>query len=264
MEQLRADAALYAKVTNPKEWHCADFEKEVRNSLSALIAFGVSQPRPVLLALLRSYRDGKIKYVRVRKTITAIENFHYLTTAIAGMSSTGGTSEMYAKHARELTAATSSPARADTLDRLVAKLTDSQRLPTREAFLSEFPRVLRFSETESSAKRLVQYTLQKIHDFSVSGTALDHARCNIEHISPQQDDEAWMPEIGNLLWVDKDLNNRLGTKTFTAKREILKERSGVYDFRGVIDAEDWIREDVALRSKRLAELAYDNVWAGRA
>lgn len=259
VSQLKMDSTYYTRIVNPTAWTCQSHEQGARESLIALTIFGVSQPRPMLLALLRAYDEKSVRYKSIRRTLTAIENFHYVTTAIVGVSSTGGISEMYAKHARELTSASSTTARAGVLDQLIDKLTDPYRLPTRQSFISEFPRTLRFSEQETGDKRLVQYTLRKLHDATADGP-LDHSKCNIEHLSPQQDDEAWMPEIGNLLWVDRNLNSALGAKPFAEKKAILSERSQAYDVADVLSAGTWGETEVRERSRRLAVLAYETVW----
>lgn len=259
---LEKNARLYARIVNPNGWAPAPGSPgaEVRDSLRALGIFGVSQPRPMLLSLMRAWEDQNLKYASFKRAVRIIENFHYISTAIVGISSTGGVSEMYAKHARELSAASSEKARTETLVQLISKLTTSTRLPTRDSFLSEFPRTLRFSEHETAQKRLVQYTLRRLQDYERPGVAFDHTKCNIEHLSSQSDAEAWMPEIGNLLWVDSVVNNKLGNKPFTEKQKILSGYTHTYALDDVLAAESWGEVEVSNRSRRLAELALDKVW----
>ena len=260
LESLRSDATHYARISNPAGWQCRSHERPIRDSLAALNIFNVRQPRPLLLALLRALDTGDLKVARVRKILQAVESFHFITTAIVGVSSTGGISEMYAKHAREVTNAAGPTARQASLDNLIDKLADSSRLPQRASFISEFPGALRFSEEYTSSKRLVQYALRRLHEAERPGRAIDHSRCNIEHIESQAHQEDWMPGIGNLLWVEESLNQRLGSRTFVAKQQILEGFKETYEVGDILAASEWTAETAATRSKRLAELAYDKVW----
>lgn len=259
---LEKNARLYARIVNPYDWAIPPGSPgiEVKDSLKALGVFGVSQPRPMLLSLMRAWDNQDLKYSSLKRAVRIIENFHYVSTAIVGISSTGGISEMYAKHARELAAAYSDSSRAQTLSQLIKKLTTSTRLPSRESFLAEFPRTLRFSEHETSQKRLVQYTLRRLQDYERPGVAFDHAKCNIEHVSNQSDAEAWMPEIGNLLWIDSVVNTKLGSKKFAEKQGILSQYTHTYALDDILAAGSWGEPEVAKRSRRLAELALDKVW----
>ncbi|MGL5826007.1 MAG: GmrSD restriction endonuclease domain-containing protein [Nocardioides sp.] len=258
---LREDAMLYSRLAAPQRWQCQKFETPLQRSLLALGIFGVRQPRPVLLALMKAYRDGVIKFGRLRTAVRAIESYHYISTAVVGVSSTGGISMMYAFHAREISAATAANNAAGvhaSIDVLVAKLHGG--VSSRATFLSEFDKALQYSSERPEARRLVQYTLSAIHDYAVSGTAIDHSRCNIEHVGPQADPQPWTASIGNLLWVDEELNAELGSLAFDQKKPILAKRSQSYDFSDVLSATEWTGSEVEERAHRLAELAYDKVW----
>jgi hypothetical protein len=261
LDSLHDDAAIYAKIANPTGWKCKNFERPLRNSLLGLGIFGVRQPRPVILAMMRAYHQGVIKFARLRTAVRAIEAYHYISTAVVGVSSTGGVSMMYALHAREISAAAAAGKKKtvhDSIDALTAKLHKS--LSSRETFISEFGRALRYSNEEPEARRLVQYTLMALHDSEVKGTALDHARCNIEHLHPQSEPTPWMASIGNLVWVDEVLNHQLGTLPFDQKKPVLEKRAQSYDFADILKADEWRKVEVDARAVRLAEVAYDKVW----
>lgn len=258
LADLAQDAELYARVANPAGWQCLPFERPLKDSLIALNTFGVRQPRPTILAAFRALKESKIKFAKLRALVRAMESYHYITTAIVGVSSTGGISMMYASHAREISAATTSTAVHKAIDSLITKL--GKGISSRETFVSEFPRALRYSEDATDSKRLVQYTLRKLHDAASSGWAIDHAKCNIEHIAPQSEPGAWRAEIGNLLWVDSELNTQLGTKPFGEKKALLDNKKQAYSVSDILAADTWDEAQVAARSRRLAELAYDSVW----
>jgi hypothetical protein len=260
VNQLVTDAQYYARLAHPDGWKAQKHEQGIRRSLVALNMFGVRQPRPLLLAVLRSLAQGEIDPADARHVTRAIEVFHFVTTAVVGVSSTGGISEMYAKHARELTNAANKSQRQKTLRQLVAKLADTSRFPKRETFISEFPRALRYSEEEPNAKRLVQYTLSRLHVVERPGFPLQGGV--IEHLAPQSEISPWLAEIGNLLWVTQELNLELSNLPFHKKQLILAKspRPDQYALADVLAADAWTALEVGARSRRLAELAYDKAW----
>lgn len=258
LADLQSKATIYARIANPEGWACQSHETPARQSLQALNLFNVRQPRPFLLALLSAYESGQVKFRTVRNSLAAIENYHYISTAIVGVSSTGGISQMYASHARELSAATSSATASLAIDGLIEKLKD--RVSSRDSFIAGFKENLYFSERETGQKRLVQYTLKRLHDGAMTGVPTDHARCNIEHIAPQSEAEPWIAGIGNLIWLDSRLNQRLGTAPFLRKKEILAEYSSILDIADILAAEDWGKPEIESRARRLAEFGYDLVW----
>jgi hypothetical protein len=258
LASLHSDAELYARIANPDGWACHKYERPAKTSLAALNMFGVRQPRPLLLALLRAYRDGNLKVGRLKAVLRAVESYHYISTAIVGVSSTGGVSMMYAAHARDISNAKKPKEIHDSVDALVKKL--KHGVSSRDTFISEFGNALFYSTERPEAKRLVQYTLRALQDHTMKGVAFDHDRCNIEHLNSQSDPKPWTAEIGNLLWVDEKLNEQLGSKDFKAKQEILESKKSVYDVGDVLSATDWGAEEVAARTLRLAQLAYDKVW----
>ncbi|WP_315095406.1 DUF262 domain-containing HNH endonuclease family protein [uncultured Cellulomonas sp.] len=255
---LLLDAQLYSRIANPDSWKSIHSEFAVRNSLIALNTFGVRQPRPFLLALFRAYSERRITFKRLRSTLRAIESYHFITTAVVGASSTGGQSQMYAAHAREVSKAITSDAAYKAIDELIGKLRGS--VSQRETFITEFTTGLRFSETESKDKRLVQYVLRSLHDASRAPYAIDHSKCNIEHIAPQKIGRPWVGAIGNLIWIETGLNSQLGSADFRTKREILAPFAEAYGLGAILANEAWGASQVQARSRRLAEIAYDEVW----
>lgn len=258
LSDLRKDAVLYARIANPMSWQCAQHERPVRDSLAALNIFGVRQPRPLLLALLRAHRDGVIRLGRLKAVLRAIESYHFISTAVVGVSSTGGISIMYASHARQVSGADSASQVHQSIDALIAKLKSG--VSNRATFISEFGEAVCYSTERPEKRRLVRYVLRNMHDCAMPGHALDHEKCNIEHIGPQSQPANWTADVGNLLWVDATLNERLGNKSFGEKRSILSDFLNSYDVGFVINQSEWGARQVAERRELLAAMAYDKVW----
>ncbi len=162
LDQLDEDAKLYRAISEPgsptRKWKKE--ERPVLDSLSALAMFGVTQPLPMLLALMRSYERKEIRLPALKRAVKAIEDFHFAFTAVASQPSSGGISSMYALHARNLTAATKPDRRQVEINALIKKLRG--KLPSRELFIAGF-QDLKASELYSQQKRLVTYILRRFH-----------------------------------------------------------------------------------------------------
>ncbi len=256
---LRSDVALYAKIASPQNASWAPHEAGLRESLEALELFGVRQPRPLLLALLRAYDSDLIKYKACAAAVQVVESYHFITTAIVGVSSTGGISQMYASAARGVTEASDANLVGVRMNQLRQKLKTS--VSQRDSFLAEFGPQVKFGERDPGRKRLVQYVLRKLHRAARPGSPVDISKCNIEHLHPQSSTDSWVMELGNLFLVGSELNASLGTRPYPEKREILLRHSAIYDVSDLESAQTWGSRQVAARSRRLAELSYDEVWS---
>ncbi len=258
LADLQADAALYKKIAAPDTVQWPREQIPIRNSLRALNIFGVRQPRPLLLSLLRAYANGKVSLKVVKSALGAVESYHFATTAVAGVSSTGGISQLYASHARKIACAKSNAAVSQQVRALVKKLQSS--MTSRETFLNEFGLALYYSSAHADRKKLVQYTLSRLARAMKPNMPLDDERCNIEHLEPQSAGSAWAEHVGNLLWIDEGLNGKLGHLPFSQKLPILKEYASQYDLTHIEDVSTWDEDAARARAAYLAAWAYDKVW----
>lgn len=126
---------------------------------------------------------------------------------------------------------------------------------------------LRLSRSFTKQKKLIQYVLAKIDcGMSNNGVALDYSQRTIEHIAPQSSvsastlTDAQIGNIGNLILVEKGFNNnKLGNKTFAAKKALL-QKSKVFLDPVIEKATDWTAVEITERAKWLATTAIQVVW----
>lgn len=261
LDNLDYDARLYRTISEPdapvRKW--TKEERPVRDSLLALAMFGVTQPLPMLLSLFRAYERKDIKLAALKRAVKAIEDFHFAFTAVASQPSSGGISSMYALHARELAAAKTPNARSLEINTLIDKLRD--RRPSKEIFVAGF-QDLRASELYSHHKRLVTYILRRFHAERI-GPPPDPDAMTIEHLSNQgkAKDGDLVAMVGNLLYIDLELNGKLGSKSFSAKKPILAKAKGVWVDDFVLDSDSWGRKQITKRTVDLAIQAYNDLWA---
>jgi len=261
LDQLDEDARLYRAISDPgsplRKWKRE--ERPVLESLSALAMFGVTQPLPMLLALFRAYERKQIKLPALKRAVGAIEDFHFAFTAVASQPSSGGVSSMYARHARDLASAKTPQARSDEIESLIDKLRDKR--PSRDSFVAGFSD-LRASELYSQQKRLATYILKRFQTKHVS-TSFDPDQMTLEHLENQGNatNHELVAMMGNLLYVESALNDKLGSKTFSTKQKILKSAKGVWVDQSVEQATQWGQAEIEARTADLAGAAYDDLWA---
>lgn len=125
---------------------------------------------------------------------------------------------------------------------------------------------LRYSSQMTKQKNLVRYILTKIYQKNSVGLAIDAEQMSIEHLAPENPQKATglsheeVASIGNLILVDQTLNNALANKAFAEKVQILKDAQ-VWVDPVILKAKDWGAAEIKMRTKLLAEDAYNNVWS---
>ncbi|MCV7120525.1 DUF262 domain-containing protein [Mycobacterium nebraskense] len=236
LESLARDAPLYRAATEPASRIWPIEEEQARRSLAALAIFGVVQPAPLLLSLIRAREaPTKLNAAQFRSTLTVIERFHFQHTVVSQLRSSGGVSEMYAKAARELCAASDNQQkRADVLKDIRKKLID--RRPDRDQFILAFQERFYFTNEFTRDSKLVRYVLESF--LRVAHPSTSTQNLTIEHVLPQKELVSGgslqvVGAIGNLLLVNEDLNSKLDDADFSAKKAILQGEGAHYDIGGI-------------------------------
>lgn len=263
LTQLTQDGPLYRAIVEPMSRTWPLEEAAARDSLDALALFGVVQPAPLLLSLMRARSaTPKLNAGQFKKTLQSIERYHFQHTVVSQLSSSGGLSQMYAKAARDLYAAGSDQqARANVLKDIRDKL--EKRRPDRDQFVLAFKERFFFTNDHTRDKKLVQYVLSRFLLHANPTTGL--IDLTIEHLMPQDQIGAGMAvetvgSIGNLLLVSEKINGKLDNMDFASKKKLLGTVGKPYDIGGVLDKSVWTAADIEARCELLAGAAYDTVW----
>lgn len=219
----------------------------------------------MVLSVMRDYHAGRIKLKHAEHMLRAIENFHFIFTAITSQRSSGGISFMYALHGRQLLGATDVRGKIAGLTELRVKL--QSKLPSFQEFDASF-RQLAYSEDFTKQKKLVQYILAKLCEYLSDGVVVDYDQMTIEHLASQRPRPGVaiaaqdVASIGNLVLVNAKLNEQLANNTFKEKKAILLKSHVPLD--DVIkNASDWTAKQIEERAHRLSELAFKKIWAIR-
>jgi hypothetical protein len=264
LDDLVKESEIYRYIHEPSSRKWSNDELEIRDSLQAMDLFRIKQQLPLVLSVMRNYEDAALKTKHVRSILSAVENFHFVFTAIASQRSSGGISFMYALAARELQ-------KAKSLQAKVRCLRDFQKkklIPKRPQYAEFEPSFmeLRYSSQMTKQKPLVKYILTKIYQANSTGLPIDPEQATIEHLAPENPAKSTglSPEqvasLGNLILVNKSLNNQLANKAFSEKVKILS-KANVWVDSIILGAKTWGAIEIEKRTKLLARDAYNRVWS---
>lgn len=262
LDNLISDVKIYRSIHEPTyEW--VKNEVDASRSLGAMQLFKVSQQTPATLSLVRAYKNEIIKYSKLRDTLSAIEKFHFLFTAITSSRSSGGISAMYSSFARKLFEAKDSQEAANEINQLVEKL--RTRRPSLDEFKIAFREVM-YTNVNSKQRHLVRYILRKVSEYYGYKYIGEYEELTIEHIHPQSiinvnGWDSWnVGQIGNLMFLDQKANGQLDTKDPKAKvAHLIASGYIVPDELKAIEA--WTPELALARTDLIAELAYTKIWS---
>ena len=261
LNSLKADAARYRAILEPVSRRWIGDHGPIKRSLEGFLALGVEQQLPMVFSLIRELDGSGLQPTAVVAALRVIENFHFLGSSITARRSSGGTSMMYASHARGLFRAPTRHAKQKQLSDLKAKLRD--RMPTLDEVRLGFNE-LRFSKNFTKQKKLVRYLLEEFDTTLAPGRPADYSRMTIEHLAPQSGRGLGgdhVASIGNLMLVPATINNNeLTNKSFEAKKAILKKRNVPLD-PIVSGAATWGAVQIRQRTKWMADQAHGKIWA---
>jgi hypothetical protein len=132
------------------------------------------------------------------------------------------------------------------------------------SFSALFPELI-YTNKVSKQRALVKYILVEFAKHNQTALPADYDDLTIEHIAPQSaiDDVDWTHEIvgqiGNLLLVTTEINNKLKDKDFKTKKQLL-EAAGYPIPEEIQDAKQWTPKEIQARTASLAKQAFDVVW----
>ncbi|MFN8469743.1 MAG: DUF262 domain-containing HNH endonuclease family protein [Caldilineaceae bacterium] len=260
LSELQENSDYYLSIIDSENYSWTREEQSIRESLNALSQFTVSQQAPMVLALMREHRKGKISLRMLKQTLTRIEAFHYAFNAVTSQRSSGSISTHYSKHAIALSNATSHDQVQAVLHELVEGLRG--RLPNYSEFLASFVE-LGYASKKTRSKKVIQYTLIKLMRSTSPGLPVDYSLMTLEHLLPESrirddGDLAVISSIGNLVLVDEITNGtRLRDRSFSEKKRILLETPYPLE-QYICDQHEWGEAQIKARAEMLAKEIYDN------
>ncbi len=263
MDKLLNDAEVYRKISAPQE---EDFpqqsEKEIYRSLTSFKTFGVSQHRPLLIALFNAYSKKLIKLNNLESTLLFLEKFHFLFNGVCSMRASGidGT---YSKAARDISSTTTKQGVNTIINDLKVRLKD--KAPEEEAFVKSFI-TLKYINGYTKDKSLIQYIFRGIEHHKRPNKEFKVHNITLEHIQAQSSgNEDFIGLIGNLIPLGSPLNGKAGDKPLKDKIPLYEKSDYsmaiqfVSDFNTKYD-NAWNELNIKIRSEELARYCFNSVW----
>ncbi|OED33582.1 hypothetical protein BHE17_14415 [Planococcus maritimus] len=263
LNDLLSKTEIYQKICNPQKEDWTEMrDKVIFDCNKALAIFNVVSPRPVIFSLLSKYKNGRriVKIKELEEFLRIIENFHFMFTAITSQRASG-LDRIYTKFAKRIA---DSPSTENT--RLILKDFKEvleRKLPTKEEFVEAFNK-LNFTNEETKDKKLIQYIFKKWEANLSETDELTTHNVTIEHILSQSTGHSKVGMIGNLLFLDRKINEEVDRLDLSEKIELMKNshlllvKEFIEEYK---EKETWSEEDIMLRTKVMAEKAYDNIWS---
>jgi hypothetical protein len=261
LDRLRAESAQYRAIKEPAARRWKKDERPLARSLIALASFGISQPLPLVLSILRAYDDSGISRKQCTTALWAIEAFHFSHSTVAQKSSSGGMSALYARFARDLVSAGKKTERDKLLRDMRKELLD--RRPTKADFVEGFVR-FKSSKEFTQDQATVRYILDRQYRKLSKSKVVDVSEMTVEHLASQSGsglDEETVATIGNVIFASENLQNKLGNKKVAQKQKILAAQSEVWVPPGVLAAKQWGKRGIEKQSVVMAEVCFDKVWS---
>lgn len=256
---LQENSDYYTSLISPENYPWTKEESEIKECLKAFQLFNVKQQNPMLLSLVRAYKNKKLSLRALRQILLKMESFHFIFNAITSQRSSGSIASLYSKHAQELSNADN----ADKIQSINTSLTRKlkSKLPGFDEFEVGFSS-LAFTKNRTRHKKIIQYILSRFMGKNVNGLPIDYKYISIEHLLPQsKGDEEIVGSIGNLILIDKETNNvDLKDFDFVQKIKILQSKSYPIDA-DLLKVSQWTEKEIKERTKSLCLRAYNELWS---
>lgn len=236
-------------------------QQDIVRSLNAMRIFRITQHTPGVLSLVRANKKKLISDKALKRALRAIEDFHFLFTAVTSSRSSGGISSMYSSFGRRLFEVDSSNAAGVVISDLIDKL--NERKPSVSEFVAAFEQIS-YTNNNTKQSALVRYILQRLASHEKLAFSDDFSFLTIEHIYPQSKiNSNWPSELvgsmGNLILLTSKDNVSIKDDGFDKKIVSLRKLTNSVP-KDILDSDEWTPEQVQLRTAKLAEIAYNEIW----
>jgi len=248
--ELADTARTYSALMNTDHEFWADYDWEAKKAVATLNLLGMTQIRPLLLAILSKFSKREALQTLKKLVSTAIR---YQIVGGAG----GGTLEKsYAETAKAIT-----EEKVISSSEVIQSL---KNVPGDSAFKAAF------EIATVSKSKIARFYLAELDAASNGGVEKvansDVNKVNLEHILPQTPDEYWgklfskddvnemVNRLGNLAIIASKANSEVGNMPFYDKKNIYASSEFILT-KEISSFQSWTKEDIQTRQKRMADIA---------
>lgn len=220
VRDLVKESELYVRISNPlrSDWPDQN-DQAVYSSLEALNLFQITQIRTFILALLNVRDNRLVQHADFCKILERMEKFHFKYSGICALKMNIFEGK-YSKTARDLRSAQSKEQSREILDQLSRFYVEKE--PKLEVFKEKL-RKLKFTNQYTRDKRLIQYIFRSFEKFLRETNELSVNNISLEHVDPQSNNNEDFGFMGNLIPLDKTINEDCDNKSFKEKIELYRK-----------------------------------------
>lgn len=252
---LVANSRHYMRCVNPSREQYSNRKEyfPLVQCLKNINTFGVVQTRVVMMALFEAKHKNFITCNELIKITQFLETFHFAYNAIT-RGRPNRIDSIYSKFAIALRKL-NSPAEVKNLvqEELYSQL--QKLIPAKEAFVKEFVQ-LTYSKTDNPINLKTRYALNQINSiYTKKPLFIDDS--SVEHILPESDGDIAL-NIGNLILLERELNNTAGVKQYKDKLTIYAKSSYESVKQFISEHHSWEISEISSRASLLASKFYDH------
>lgn len=249
--ELSDSVRVYSALINTDHEYWSDFNSDVKYSVATLNLLGMTQIRPLLIAILSKFESKNVTEAFYKLVAIAIRY-----QVVGGVG--GGTLErVYSETAKSVS--------EEKISSASELLLAFKNLPSDTAFRSAF------AIASVSKQKIARYYLREL-EIAMAGnnseTIPDHdaSRVNLEHVLPSNPSADWLKNfndeeirtyqnrLGNLAILASRINSTIGNDCFEEKSDSYKKSS--FHFTKIISDEPfWNKHAIEKRQEKMAEVA---------
>lgn len=254
--ELSDSAKTYSALINTDHEYWSGHDPAVGAHVATLNLLGMTQIRPLLLAILNKFEKKKIKEA-FRVLVSVAVRFQ-----IVGGVGGGSLEKIYADTAKSV-----AEGEISTAKEIIAGF---KTLPSDSAFKAAF------SIISISKQNLARFYLRSLEEWAegVNGEKLpspDVNKVNLEHVLPitptpewdalfsKDELRAYQNRLGNLAIMASKLNSKIGNESFDAKKMVYMESSFGFT-KSIAECDKWDKQAIENRQNDMAELAV-KIWS---
>lgn len=258
LEDLLLNAKNYMKIINPKR---EDYNNRKEyfwlvQSLNTMNkTFNVVQTRIALLALYDIKDRELISANQFKKTILAIENFHFAFTAVCSMR-TNNLETIYSRFAGALRKCTNKSETSNVInEKLIGPL--NKLYPSYDVFAVKFKELF-FTKKDEPTNLKCKYAVYKLNCYFCNKDVFED-NGSIEHILSETSGEHAL-NIGNLILLEETINNDAGQRSYINKISYYQTSRYVWIEKFIKTYKDWDKSMIEERAKALAAVYYKGIF----
>ena len=191
-----------------------------------------------------------------KSIILYLEGFHFAYNALLARSANVMNS-ICSSRARAIRKCTSAMEVKKEIEYLRAKL--DEKYPEYQDFKAEFVKLC-FSKKDHPDNLKVRYAINKLNNYyAENGQEVFTDDGSIEHILPESSCSNAL-NIGNLILLEKTLNEKADNKEYVIKKEEDYSKSTyIWIKKFIKEHDDWNDNDIEKRAEKMAEVFYKNI-----